>query len=339
MARRSRSPLSSQPGSENPEGNAASEPNESSTSRQAVQAKYETDGGTVLSIDKSHLRRAADAVMSHSFLGRLGPANIGIRFAISRLARSLKTTGSGQNSVPASIQGQGQAEEQAPGQAEEQAPEQGHDPAQSDAGHEPETRQAAVGEPRHTHPAYVGSPSISERELIEFWALVGRWMDEGEKAQVESPSVSQGSGLRVDRAESLEERPLVESVKQIVAAMTKVAIDELDIGDDGDIGIKAGSAMVYVRTRDAPPLVDVFSPVLMDVEPSADLYVRLSELTNRMPIGRLYFIKGTVWGSVPVFGRNLQPTHLMLAVQVMIGLADELDDRLKREFGGRRFFE
>jgi hypothetical protein len=41
---------------------------------------------------------------------------------------------------------------------------------------------------------------------------------------------------------------------------------------------------------------------------------------------------------VPVFGRDFQPTHLMLAVQVMTGLADELDDRLHGEFGGKRFF-
>ena len=32
------------------------------------------------------------------------------------------------------------------------------------------------------------------------------------------------------------------------------------------------------------------------------------------------------------------PSHLMLAVQVMTGLADELDDRLHGEFGGKRFF-
>ena len=39
-----------------------------------------------------------------------------------------------------------------------------------------------------------------------------------------------------------------------------------------------------------------------------------------------------------MFGRNFQATHLMLAVQVMTGLADELDDRLHGEFGGKRFF-
>ena len=46
----------------------------------------------------------------------------------------------------------------------------------------------------------------------------------------------------------------------------------------------------------------------------------------------------TVWASIPVFGRNFQASHLMLAVQVMTGLADELDDRLHGEFGGKRFF-
>ena len=32
--------------------------------------------------------------------------------------------------------------------------------------------------------------------------------------------------------------------------------------------------------------------------------MKLSELTNRMPIGRLYFAGDTVWASVPVFGRT-----------------------------------
>jgi hypothetical protein len=45
-----------------------------------------------------------------------------------------------------------------------------------------------------------------------------------------------------------------------------------------------------------------------------------------------------VWAGITVFGHHFQPTHLMLAVEVMTGLADELDDRLRSEFGGRRFF-
>ena len=131
---------------------------------------------------------------------------------------------------------------------------------------------------------------------------------------------------------------LNDRVRTVVATMLKTTPEELQVDADGDIGIRAGSAMVFVRVRDNPPLVDVFSPVLTEVEPTEPLYVKLSELTNRMPIGRLYCTSDTVWASVPVFGRDFQATHLMLAVQVMTGLADELDDRLHGEFGGKRFF-
>ncbi|PZF92310.1 T3SS (YopN, CesT) and YbjN peptide-binding chaperone 1 [Micromonospora deserti] len=131
---------------------------------------------------------------------------------------------------------------------------------------------------------------------------------------------------------------LAERVRTVVSTMLKSDSDRVQVDSDGDINIRAGSAMVFVRVRDNPPLVDVFSPVLTEVEPTERLYVKLSELTNRMPIGRLYCADDTVWASIPVFGRNFQPAHLMLAVQVMTGLADELDDRLHGEFGGRRFF-
>jgi hypothetical protein len=131
---------------------------------------------------------------------------------------------------------------------------------------------------------------------------------------------------------------LLERVKIVVAGLQRTEPEALQVDSDGDIGIRSGSAMVFVRVRDNPPLIDVFSPILTDVEASEKLYAKLSELTTKMPIGRLYQANKTVWASVPVFGRDFQPTHLMLAVQVMTGLADELDDRLHGEFGGKRFF-
>jgi hypothetical protein len=131
---------------------------------------------------------------------------------------------------------------------------------------------------------------------------------------------------------------LLERVKIVVAGLQRTEPEALQVDSDGDIGVRSGSAMVFVRVRDNPPLIDVFSPILTDVEASEKLYAKLSELTTKMPIGRLYQANKTVWASVPVFGRDFQPTHLMLAVQVMTGLADELDDRLHGEFGGKRFF-
>jgi len=141
-----------------------------------------------------------------------------------------------------------------------------------------------------------------------------------------------------DLADGIDGLPLAERVAIVVARLLKTEVETLPLDPDGDIGIRAGSAMVFVRVRDNPPLIDVFSPVLTEIKPTNKLYAKLSELTNRMPIGRLYCTDDTVWASVPVFGRDFQASHLMLAVQVMTGLADELDDRLAGEFGGRRFF-
>jgi type III secretion system-like peptide-binding chaperone len=143
----------------------------------------------------------------------------------------------------------------------------------------------------------------------------------------------QASGLP-----DLSTLPLPAKVAAVIAAMLNTTPDNLTVDTDGDIGIRSGSAMVFVRVRDNPPLIDVFSPVLTGVVATEQLYIKLSDLTHRMPIGRLYYASETVWASVPVFGRDFQPTHLMVAVQVMTGLADELDDRLHGEFGGRRFF-
>jgi hypothetical protein len=133
--------------------------------------------------------------------------------------------------------------------------------------------------------------------------------------------------------------PLAERAAAVVAELLRIHPDQLQVDADGDIGIRAGSAMVFVRVRENPPLVDVFSPVLTKIPQNEKLYAKLSELTNRLPIGRLYWADDTVWASVPVFGRDFQPSHLMLAIEVMTGLADELDDRLSMEFGGRRFFD
>jgi hypothetical protein len=131
---------------------------------------------------------------------------------------------------------------------------------------------------------------------------------------------------------------LAEKVRTVVATLLKTEPDKLEIDEEGEICVRVGSAMVFVKVHDNPAIVDVYSPVLTEVTPNAKLHERLAELTRRMPIGRLYCTNKSVWASVPVFGRNFQPTHLMLAVQVMMRLADELDDRLHGEFGGKRFF-
>lgn len=132
---------------------------------------------------------------------------------------------------------------------------------------------------------------------------------------------------------------LAEVVATVVAAMQHTTSAHLAIDENGEISLRAGSAMVFIKPTARPAIVDVYSPLLTEVAPNERLYRELSELTRRLPIGRLYYADGTIWASVPVYGRDFQPRHLMLAVESMTRLADELDDRMQQKFGGRRFFD
>lgn len=133
--------------------------------------------------------------------------------------------------------------------------------------------------------------------------------------------------------------PLSEVVTTVVSALLHTSPQHLSIDDSGEISVRAGSAMVFIKPTESPAIVDVYSPLLTDIDANERIYREVSELTRRLPIGRLYYADQTIWASVPVYGRDFQPRHLMLAVESMTRLADELDDRLQAKFGGRRFFD
>lgn len=188
------------------------------------------------------------------------------------------------------------------------------------------------------HPAFLTYSVSAEGDVAVLLPPLGTARPHQPPEELPEPEQDYAASLAGRLVGDDPDLPLPDRVQAVVAGLLHTTPDALQMDSDGDIGIRSGSAMVFVRVRDNPPLVDVFSPVLTEVEPTEQLYVKLSELTNRMPIGRLYCTNDTVWASVPVFGRDFQSTHLMLAVQVMTGLADELDDRLHGEFGGKRFF-
>ena len=184
------------------------------------------------------------------------------------------------------------------------------------------------------HPAFLTyAAHDADEEPVTVGAIGAARVSTGDNQLDQLRLGPDGFAALIDPAMSLFER-----VRIVVAGLQRTDPEALQVDSDGDIGIRSGSAMVFVRVRDNPPLIDVFSPILTDIEATEKLYAKLSDLTTKMPIGRLYQANKTVWASIPVFGRDFQATHLMLALQVMTGLADELDDRLHGEFGGRRFF-
>jgi hypothetical protein len=108
---------------------------------------------------------------------------------------------------------------------------------------------------------------------------------------------------------------------------------------DGDIAIRAGSAMVFVRVATDAPIVELFSPLLLGASGDALALERINRANRTIRFAKLTWTGGRVMANQELWCDPFVPELLVGAVGVMTRLADEMDDRLRAEIGGRRFFE
>jgi hypothetical protein len=125
--------------------------------------------------------------------------------------------------------------------------------------------------------------------------------------------------------------PLVE------AALKKfLHVDDLHRDQDGDIPVRMGSAIVFVRTLDGtPPMVQVFSPILRGVQRSPALLGALNELNAKVLLGRVFWTGRAVVVATEVPAVGLTSDHIGFTCLQLGSLADRLDDDLRDRFGGR----
>lgn len=103
-----------------------------------------------------------------------------------------------------------------------------------------------------------------------------------------------------------------------------------------------GSARVFV---DVLPVLDdstavrASSPVLSDIDLSDELAVRLLPLETATPFGSFIYVpaRREVWFQHVVLGDDLDLTEFEQAIDVVATTADDHDDELQAEFGGKRY--
>ncbi len=127
-------------------------------------------------------------------------------------------------------------------------------------------------------------------------------------------------------------------VELVDAALISVVGERPAHDDDGDIPIRAGSAIVFVRVADDGPYVELFSPILVGVQGSPLALERISQLNRWVRFVSFGWDSGTVHASMHLFCHPFVPDHLRHAVHVLTSVADRLDDELRLGLGGRVFF-
>jgi hypothetical protein len=103
-----------------------------------------------------------------------------------------------------------------------------------------------------------------------------------------------------------------------------------------------GSARVFV---DVLPVLDdstavrASSPVLSDIDLTDELAVRLLPLETATPFGSFIYVpaRREVWFQHVVLGDDLDLTEFEQAIDVVATTADDHDDELQTEFGGKRY--
>lgn len=163
---------------------------------------------------------------------------------------------------------------------------------------------------------------------------------EGHPVEVPELGVDRGPDLVnvMEDAESLLPTPRnsAELSAEVDRALSVVISgDSIVRDDDGDIPILFGTTTVFVRILQDAPVVRIFALVLTDLAPSAVLIDTINELNQRYVFAKVFWNGSAVVMSIDVPGSPFVASHLVQAIGMLGNAADQLDEELQSQFGGR----
>ena len=114
---------------------------------------------------------------------------------------------------------------------------------------------------------------------------------------------------------------------------------DLEFDAAGDLGLRRGSSVVFVRTVGATPTVRIWSQLLRGVDETPALLVQLNSLNAGEDQVRFYIRNGMVYADAQVCAAPFVGEHVENALRHFCTATDGVDAMLQREFGGGTAFE
>lgn len=142
----------------------------------------------------------------------------------------------------------------------------------------------------------------------------------------------------------LAERPPTpdrqEDLPQLLLATLKqcTGVSDLAYDDDGDIGIRHGSALASVRLVGDPPFVRFYSRILHDIEDNGDILSRLNDINARQPMVHFVFRGDAIFALADTCAAPFVADHVAHALVHFCSIVDGMDRLLQTEFGGETTF-
>ena len=109
--------------------------------------------------------------------------------------------------------------------------------------------------------------------------------------------------------------------------------------NEGDVAIRVGSTMLFLRTSPDAQEVIVFAAVVHDVAGRSRAAEVLNDLNVAARWVKFQLVRDRVFVTVSVLARPFVPAHLHQAVKILAETADGIDDELAVKLGGRTTFD
>lgn len=168
------------------------------------------------------------------------------------------------------------------------------------------------------------------------------FLDPGDLAEVLTPRAEpMASSPEYDAEDVVARIPASpEHLDGMVAAELTEMFGHAPLRDqEGDIALRVGSAMLFVRvSADGRELI-LFSVLVHDIAGRSRAVEVLNDLNAEARMVKFHLVRDRVFASLSVLTHPFVPAHLLQAVRIMSDIADAIDDDLARKLGGRTAFE
>lgn len=116
-------------------------------------------------------------------------------------------------------------------------------------------------------------------------------------------------------------------------------VEQVSQDPDGDIRIRYGSTMCFVRGIEDPPSVRLFAPMVVDVPRTPTLLEDLNDINLNITVGRVVHTPANeVLYSLELYGEQLTVEILRASLDAATTIADHFDHQLQARFGGKTLY-
>jgi hypothetical protein len=164
-----------------------------------------------------------------------------------------------------------------------------------------------------------------------------------EVLQPAPPPIERGPSIRVVEVEKADLMTTMPRDQQHLNDLVDAELTEMyghrPIRDaEGDVTIRVGSTMLFLRTSQDGQEVVIFAAVVHDVAGRSRAAEVLNDLNVEARWVKFQLIRDRVFVTISVLSRPFVPAHLHQAVRILSEVADGIDDALAAKLDGRTTF-